>query len=134
MSQDTEKRPLLAAALSFFQPGLGHLYLREWLRAGLWAGVWVGSPAVVASAGLELTGPESVAAVAGLIPGGAGVPPEAALAMVAVTAVATLDAYWLTTRNNHRLRANTGRCAACGRELDPTLGFCHWCTEPRAEQ
>ena len=39
MSQQTEKRPLVAALLSFLQPGLGHLYLREWLRAILWAGL-----------------------------------------------------------------------------------------------
>ena len=48
MSQQTEKRPLVAALLSFLQPGLGHLYLREWLRAVLWAGLWVGSLVVVA--------------------------------------------------------------------------------------
>ena len=132
MSQDTEKRPLLAAALSFFQPGLGHLYFREWLRAILWAGVWLGSLAVVvASAGLELTNLESLAAAFGFFPGSAGFPPEAALAMIAVTAFATLDAYWLTNRNNHRLRSDTGRCQACGEQLDPTLEFCHWCTEPR---
>lgn len=132
MSQDTEKRPLLAALLSFLQPGLGHLYLREWLRACLWAGVWLGSLAVVvASAGIELSGVESLAAAFGFFQGAAGFPPEAALAMVAVTAFATLDAYWLTARNNHRLRDHAGRCEHCGKELDPTLEFCHWCTEPR---
>lgn len=132
MGQDTEKRPVLAAALSFFQPGLGHLYLREWMRGCLWASIWLGSLAVVvATAGLELSGLESVAAAFGFFPDGTGVPPAAALAMVAVTAFATLDAYRLTTRNNHRLRADAGRCPNCGRELDPTLSFCHWCTEPR---
>ena len=72
-----------------------------------------------------------MAAAFGFAPGGAGIPPAAALAMVAVTAVATLDAYWLANRNNHRLRSNAGRCATCGRHLDPTLSFCQWCTEPR---
>lgn len=135
MSQDTEKRPLLAALLTFFQPGLGHLYLREWLRAVLWAGVWIGSlVVVVTSAGLDLTGLESLAAAFGFFPGADGFPPEAALAMVAVTAFATLDAYWLTARNNHQLRDNVGRCPHCGRELDPTLAFCHWCTEPRDDE
>jgi len=132
MSQDTAKRPLLAAALSFLQPGLSHLYLREWLRACLWAGVWLGSlAAVVASARLKLSGLESLAAAFGVFPDSAGFPPEAALAMVAVTAFATLDAYWLTNRNNHQIQADTGRCRQCGEELDPTLEFCHWCTEPR---
>jgi len=131
MSQDTEKRPILAAVLSVIQPGLGHLYLREWLRAVLWAGVWLGSLAVViASAGLEPAGLEAVAAAFGVFPGA----PVAVLAMVAVEAFAALDAYWLTARNNHRLRDGVGRCPHCGRELDPTLEFCHWCTEHRDEE
>lgn len=123
---------MLAALLTVLQPGLGHFYLREWLRACLWAAVWVGSlTAVAVSAGVDLTSAESVAVALGVFPGAGGLPPEAALAMVAVTAVATLDAYWLTTRNNHRIRDDLGRCPHCGRDLDPTLSFCHWCTEPR---
>jgi hypothetical protein len=66
MSQQTERRPVVAALLSFLQPGLGHLYLREWLRAVLWAGLWVGSLVVVAdSAGLDLADPAAVAAAVG---------------------------------------------------------------------
>jgi hypothetical protein len=132
MSQERERRPVLAALLSVLQPGLGHVYLREWLRACLWAGVWTVSLAGVAvSAGVDLTDAESVVVAFGLFPGASGLPPEAALAIVAVTAVSTLDAYWLTARNNHRIRKEASRCPHCGRGLDPTLSFCHWCTEPR---
>ena len=69
--------------------------------------------------GLEPTDPQSVATAVGFVPGGAGVPPPAALAMVAMPAVATPDAY----RLSNRLRSKTGRSAACGLHLDPTLLF-----------
>jgi len=32
----SRKRPWLAAALAFVYPGLGHAYLRSWLRAFIW--------------------------------------------------------------------------------------------------
>ena len=106
MSQQTERRPLVAALLSFLQPGLGHLYLREWLRAVLWAGLWVGSLVVVAdSAGLDLADPGALVAAVGFVPGAGTLPIEVVLAVLSVTAFATLDAYWLAARNDHRLRS-----------------------------
>lgn len=116
--------------LSFVQPGVGHLYLREWLRAALWAALWFGSLGlVVSAAGLELSPSETAAAIAGLFALVEGFPTEAVVSMVAVAAFATLDAYWLAARNNHRLDG-VARCPHCGKDLDPTLDFCHWCTTP----
>ena len=135
MSQQTEKRPVVAALLSFLQPDLGHLYLREWLRTVLWAGLWVGSLVVVAdSAGVDLADPAAVAAAVGFVPGAGTLPVEVVLAVLSVTAFATLDAYWLAGRNNHRLRSRGGRCEQCGKQLDPTLEFCHWCTRPQDDE
>jgi hypothetical protein len=129
MSQRVQRRPLTAALLSFVQPGVGHLYLREWTRAVLWAALWLGSLGlVVSTVGLELTATETVAAVAGVFALVEGFPTEAVASMVAVAAFATLDAYWLAARNNHRLAGDVGTCPHCGKELDPTLDFCHWCT------
>ena len=129
IGQGTEKRPLLAAGPSV--PPARPRPPREWLRGCLWAGIRLGSRAIfVASAGLDPTAPRSVAAAFGVVPGGAGIPPPAALAMVAVPAIATPDADRLSNRNKHRLRSNTGRSPACGRHLDPTLSFRQWCTEP----
>ena len=126
MSQQTEKRPVVAALLSFLQPGLGHLYLREWLRAVPWAGLWAGSLVVVAdSAALDLADPAAVAAAVGFFTDPDALPVEVVLAVLSVTAFATLDAYWLTARNNHRLRNRANRCEECGKQLDPTLEFCH---------
>ena len=135
MSQQTEKRPLVAALLSFLQPGLGHLYLREWLRTVLWAGLWVGSLVVVAdSAGLDLADPGALVAAVGFFTNPDALPIEVVLTALSVTAFATLDAYWLTARNNHRLQNRTGRCEECGERLDPSLEFCHWCTTPRDDE
>ena len=135
MSQQTEKRPLVAALLSFLQPGLGHLYLREWLRTVLWAGLWVGSLVVVAdSAGLDLADPGALVAAVGFFADSDALPVEVVLTALSVTAFATLDAYWLTARNNHRLQNRTGRCKECGERLDPSLEFCHWCTTPRDDE
>ena len=126
MSQQTKRRPVVAALLSFLQPGLGHLYLREWLRAVLWAGLWIGSLVVVAdSAGVDLADPAAVAAAVGFVPGAGTLPVKVELAVLMVTAFTTLDAYWLAARNNHRLRNRANRCEECGERLDPTLEFCY---------
>ena len=126
MSQQTERRPLVAALLLFLQPGLGHLYLREWLRTVLWAGLWVGSLVVVAdSAGLDLADPGALVAAVGFFTDPDALPVEVVLTALSVTAFATLDAYWLTARNNHRLQNRTGCCEECGERLDPSLEFCH---------
>lgn len=129
MAQRSSRRPVLAAMLSFVQPGVGHLYLREWLRAGLWVALWFGSLGlVVSTVELELSRVETVAALAGAFSLVEGFPNEAVLSMVTVAIFATLDAYWLASRNNDRLESARRRCPRCGKELDPTLEFCHWCT------
>lgn len=121
----------MAAMLSFVQPGVGHLYLREWARAVLWAALWFGSLGlVVFTVGLELSATETVAALAGVFALVEGFPTEGVASMVAVAVFATLDAYWLAARNNHRLAGEVGACPHCGKELDPALDFCHWCTTP----
>ena len=125
----------MAALLSLLQPGLGHLYLREWLRAVLWAGLWVGSLVVVAdSAGLGLADPSALVAAVGFFTDPDALPVEVVFTALSVTAFATLHAYWLTARNNHRLQNRTGRCEECGERLDPSLEFCHWCTTPRDDE
>lgn len=129
MSQRTRRRPVVAALLSFLQPGLGHLYLREWLRAVVWSGLWFGTLAmVVDAAGASLGTAEALAAVVGFFATVDGLPFEAVAGLFAVTAFATFDAFWIAARNNRRLDTGTRRCPRCDGELDPTLEFCHWCT------
>ena len=124
------RRPWLAAMLAFLQPGLGHLYLRAWLRAGLWFALWFGTLAVT----VPSDGAGGVLAVAERTLGAlASLPPGAALALGSITLFSTLDAYWLASRLNERARRverGAASCPHCGREVDSTLDFCHWCTEP----
>lgn len=119
----------MAALLSFVQPGLGHLYLREWLRAVAWGGLWFGTLAIVVdTAGGEFGPAELLAAVVGFFAAVDGLPFEAMVGLFAVTAFATFDAFWIAARNNRRLATDAHRCPHCDGELDPTLEFCHWCT------
>lgn len=116
--------------LAFLQPGLGHLYLRSWLRAVLWFGLWIGTLTVA----VPSTGPGGLFAVTERVfTSLSSLPPEAALAIGSVTLFSTLDAYWLASRYNRRIRTaeeGTATCPHCGREVDADLDFCHWCTEP----
>ncbi|MFC3956799.1 zinc ribbon domain-containing protein [Halovivax cerinus] len=126
--QSTRKRPWLAAALAVLVTGLGHLYLRRWMRALGWllvmllAGSFVEPDAVQA-----LWRGESVDAI------------ELAPALV-VAVLSTVDAYVLAMVHNRRGTADTTlggeestdepSCPHCGKAVDPELDFCQWCTEP----
>jgi len=122
-------RPWVAALLSFLQPGLGHAYLRSWGRSLLWFATWVGTVVVVADVPPP---PAAVAEVGSYLAQFAVALDEASLvasiALAAVTVFATLDAYWLGARDRHRARSTAPQCPNCGKELDPSLDFCHWCT------
>ena len=126
MSHSQEKRPWLAALLALPVPGLGHVYLREWLRAALWFGLvvsvaWLLVPASV-YAEADLT-------VESLLAASRGVPTEANVAILFVTSLSMLDAYMMASQGNREQAIEEGTtCPHCGRELDEDLEFCHWCT------
>jgi hypothetical protein len=121
-----KKRPWLAALLAFVHPGLGHVYLREWARALLWFGL------VLTTASLLI--PESVVpatfSLESMTRMSRELPPETLLALVVITAMSMIDAYWMATRNNQEQaqKATGTSCPNCGRDVDPDLDFCHWCT------
>jgi hypothetical protein len=128
VSRHTQKRPWLAALLAFVQPGLGHVYLRAWVRALLWFGLWVVTvlfiaPIPEAGGGVVETLLRAMSAFGALSL-------EASLAIVSVTVFSTLDAYWLAARTNEYRDPESPRCPNCGHEVDADLEFCHWCTEP----
>ena len=124
-----QRRPWLAAILAFLQPGLGHAYLRSWIRAVLWFGLWFATVMVVVPAPAA-PATEPVAFLTDLLGRLQGLEFEATLALASVTAFSMLDAYWLATRDEARQDqfADEPTCPECGREVDPGLGFCHWCT------
>lgn len=122
--------PLLAALLGTVVTGLGHLYLRRWLRAIGWLGI-----TVVASV---LFVPESTISAIG---SGTLTDPLSILPVVVISAASALDAYLIAKMTrmqaNEIQTANAGEatgadeppaCPACGKPVDPDLEFCHWCT------
>ena len=121
-------RPLLAVVLAFLYPGLGHVYLREWLRALVWFFLNVTSFALLMP---ENAVPETFG-WSELVAAAESVPPEAALALAAITVFSMIDAYWMAKRQTTETESEVEEgttCPNCGRDVDPDLEFCHWCTE-----
>ena len=125
--------PLIAGFLGLLVTGLGHLYLRRWLRALGWLGV-----AVIASA---LFVPQSTARA---VTSGASLETSMILSLLPVLLIegaSAIDAYRIA-KGSARQRAEaqaapkeelskedpTITCPVCGKETDPELGFCQWCT------
>lgn len=135
------KRPWLAALLALALTGLGHAYLRRWLRGLGWLAA---TYAVV----LLFVPPETVETFGA---GGTLGDPTAILPPFLVIVASAVDAYLLARRTRQRTpagaaaggagagSAGTGRpveggdgealaCPECGKELDAELDFCPWCT------
>lgn len=114
-NEPREVRPWLAAALSLVLAGLGHLYLGALYRAVGWfslfgAMAYFTVPMSVLTAPLEATALE-------------------VLPVLVVIGLATVDAFLRARRR--RVGASIAAreaCPQCGRDLDPDLSFCHWCT------
>lgn len=120
---NTYKRPWLAALLSAIAMGLGQLYLRRWRRAIGWLVVLLGVNVVFVDQ-TAVTGAQNgeLIAILSLLP----VPIAGGLCV--------FDAYVLAHATNtvreHSAPVATEHppCPNCGKELDPELTFCHWCT------
>ncbi|AGB38715.1 DUF7575 domain-containing protein [Natronococcus occultus] len=129
MSQSTsQKRPWLAALLAALITGLGHLYLRRLRRAVGWLAVSI----LVTVFLVDQAAFESLA--------GGSVNTDAILAvwpMYLVVAISVLDAYLIARQPATAHQPAVGddedaapSCPHCGKEHDPELDFCHWCTNP----
>ncbi|MFB6139469.1 MAG: zinc ribbon domain-containing protein [Halosimplex sp.] len=126
MSSRTTLRTAVAVLLSFLYPGLGHAYLREWFRSLVWFFLNMTSFALLMPASAR---PESFG-WSELVAAAENVPPEAALALASITVFSMIDAYWLAKRHKREEAVEEGTtCPNCGRDVDPDLNFCHWCTE-----
>ncbi|PSP20080.1 zinc ribbon domain-containing protein [Halobacteriales archaeon QH_10_67_13] len=121
----SKKRPWLAAALAVLYPGLGHVYLRLWGRAVGWfvAIVAAGLVLVPDEAVPESISPETV------LEASRALPLEVSLAILGLSVLSVVDAYWMAGRLNDR-QASEGvtECPECGEEVDEELEFCQWCT------
>ncbi|WP_459193244.1 DUF7575 domain-containing protein [Halosimplex sp. J119] len=119
----SRKRPWLAAVLAALGTGFGHLYLRRWRRA-------IGWVAVLSGVAVLFVDP---AALDALVNSGT-VDPQALAPLLVAGAFSVADAYVLAHAHNIVAQATASadgqliHCPNCGRELDPELDFCQWCT------
>lgn len=138
MAETDRKRPLLAAFLAMVSPGLGHLYLREWLRAVAWFGVILSATSILVPTAAMPATLSAEAVFDAWMQVSETVPVENQVALLAVSTLSMADAYWMANRGNKRAAMVEGTtCPYCGNELDEDLSFCHWCTtelEGQAEQ
>lgn len=119
-SRDGLDRPeVTATLLSVLYPGLGHLYLHSWLRAGAWLALALASVAALFPAGTVVGDPAALGSVSWV----------AVLLAVSVPRVLGAADAWLLARGE--AAAGTVRCSECTRPIDDDLEFCHWCLEPQ---
>ena len=115
--------------------GLGHVYLRRWVRAFGWL-------AATVAAVLLFVSPEVVQGFAFADP---TTYPETPYAVTLVVVASAVDAYLLARRHNAGAEREQAAaeavargdaaeteeslaCPDCGKELDADLDFCPWCT------
>jgi len=124
------RKGVVAAVLSAVYPGVGHVYLREWLRAVGWlalsfvtAYVLVPGPTVQVYQHAIETGDLGALASTSL-------PLQAAVGVLVVRLCNVVDAYLVAVRQSAPARTTDGQpaCPVCGRGLDTDLDFCPWCT------
>lgn len=127
-SGQSRKRPWLALVLTILLPGLGHVYLRLWLRSALWLALYLAGTSYILPDGAT---PEEFS-VDAFVAAGEAVPLEAGLLVLGISVVCLVDVYMMTSYINDRVRRvsrdSPENCPHCGKELDDDLSFCHWCT------
>lgn len=128
----SRKRALIAGLLSVVYPGVGHLYLREFVRAFAWFGVAFLTALFVV--------PESAVTafenggVSAFLEASRDLPSGAFLALFMVRALNVIDAVRLGLRSEMEpeppeVEPEEGAsCPHCGKELDEDLAFCPWCS------
>lgn len=137
------RRGVLAAVLGFVYPGLGHVYLRKWMRALSWFLLAVATAAlVVPPSAYEAF---NARGVQGLLDASESFGLEVTLSLLAIRLLNVVDAYIVAVRQSaaaaREVAESTGEtvpggdaeapetCPACGKELDAELDFCPWCTQ-----
>jgi len=124
----TRRRAIIAGLLGAVYPGLGHVYLRAWFRAGSWFVLAVVTVAVVLPPSMieaaEAGGLDAIIAASRDLP---------MAVMVVITGIRLLnaiDAIWLALSASSKVAGSHEgpTCTKCGGELDPELEFCPWCS------
>lgn len=118
----SQKRPWLAALLGVLATGLGHAYLRRWWRAFAWIAALFAVSVLSVDSGMV-----------DVVANGNPLDLVSATPVLVVASLSALDAYLLARVQNamERLSPTDGElthCPNCGKELDPDLDFCQWCS------
>ncbi|UPV99062.1 zinc ribbon domain-containing protein [Halorussus gelatinilyticus] len=132
---NSQKRPWLGALLSFFLPGLGHVYIREWLRSAMWFAF------MVSAVLLFVPLPETATTASGSMSAAFDAAMEATqglswqemLPIWVVRLFSAVDAYWLALQSDPEQEEGE-QCPHCGKPVDEELDFCQWCTTPLPER
>ncbi|GAB7091493.1 zinc ribbon domain-containing protein [Halorubrum luteum] len=156
MGEIRRRRPWLAVLLALVISGLGHAYLRRWGRALGWY--------VTITATVVFLVPDSTIdqVFAGTTPPLGEIAPALIVVVASVIDAyvlavrnnrkyerqqAAYDSAGPASTGPNSVESASGEspsgeslqpadCPHCGREIDPDLDFCHWCTErlPTAEE
>lgn len=129
------RRPIIAGLLGFLYPGLGHIYLRAWLRAIAWFALALVTAAMVvpdsAVTAFQQTGVE------GLISASRNFSMEVTGSLLVVRVLNVVDAYLTGLRQDRAAErgpeTEAATCPNCGGELDEEIDFCPWCTTELSE-
>lgn len=121
------KRVIIAGILAFVYPGLGHVYLRAWLRAAAWFGLAL----ITAFLVIPESTLQSVEAggLDAFITASQNLPDDVVLSLGVVRLLNVFDAILLAIRSPGNKQDSEGpACPQCGKSLDPDLVFCPWCS------
>lgn len=133
-STTSEKRPWLGALLSFLLPGLGHVYLKEWLRSAMWFAFVISAILLfVPLPDTATNGATSMkAAFDAAMEATRDLPLRTLLPIWVMRTFSAIDAYWLALQRTAEPEGE--QCPACGKPVDDDLDFCQWCTTPLPER
>lgn len=118
-------RAAIAIGLSVLYPGLGHVYLREWLRAIAWFAIAILAAMLVMP--VELVEATETEGLSVLLRTSEFLTFEAITALLAIRMLNAIDAAILALKPTTPEQP-TNNCPNCGGELDDDLDFCPWCT------
>lgn len=124
----TKRRAIIAGFLGILYPGLGHVYLREWVRAGTWFVLAIVTVAIVLPSSVyqavEAGGLDAAIAASRELPF------SVLLVITGIRVLNSIDAIWLALSAASKVAGahDAPTCQHCGGELDPDLEFCPWCS------
>lgn len=118
-------RAAIAIGLSVLYPGLGHVYLREWIRAIAWFAIAIFAAMLVMP--VELIEATETEGLSVLLRTSEFLTFEAITALLAIRMLNAIDAAILALKPTEP-EPPTNSCPNCGGELDDDIDFCPWCT------